>query len=154
MQTIVIVALVAILVLGLVIYFATRPNSGSADGADGNDGDDGNDDAPEEDGDAAVEAKDEDEAMKGDGVVFFGSPGCPACTAFKPIFAEASLGVRYPFRFMNLANLRDRRFLRRHSIRAIPHVVAVRGGKVVGTFNGRRNALALRRFARRHRARK
>ena len=61
MQTIVIVALVAILVLGLVIYFAMRPNSDS--GSDGAADDDGNDDAPEEDGGAAVEAKDEDDSF-------------------------------------------------------------------------------------------
>lgn len=143
----------AIVVVGVVVYYMMQGNSNSGSGSGDNGGDKVEDDA-EEDGSDPEDLEDENQLFASDGILFFGTEGCPACRGFSPVFVEASRRTRYPFRYFNLKRLRDRAILARHNIQRIPHVVGVRGGKIVATFDGPRTPVNLRRFARRVRAMK
>ena len=143
----VVAGLLAVILLVVFLMPSQKQNDDSGNKTP----DDGNDDDIEESGADPTDV-DDDSYLNEDGVVMFGAPGCPGCRSFLPVFTASARTVAYPFRYFNITKMKDRGILRRHKITKIPHVVAVRGGKIVHVFDGPRSKKNLRRFARRMRA--
>jgi thioredoxin len=64
---------------------------------------------------------------------------CPPCRAFAPVFAAVSEEVRGGF-FVKVDIDDSPGIARQFGIRAIPYIVAVKNGKVVAEYLGRRTA--------------
>lgn len=139
--------IVGLVVVAGVVFVFTRSSGAGDKGSSG----DTKTPAPEEASKPDVDEMDDEEGtLEQDGIVFFGSNGCPACRAFRPMYYDAARAYPRRFRYMDLARLKRREFLRQHNIRAIPHVVAVKGGKVKAVFSGRRSVDNLREFAKKN----
>lgn len=145
MSTTTILAIIAgLLVVAGVVYLFVNKGSGSSNAVSAAAP------TPQAGGNDVDELTDEEDALGQDALVFFGSNGCPACRAFKPMYYRAAGAYPRRFRYMDLARLKNRAFLKRHNIRAIPHVVAVKGGKVKSVFGGKRSVENLRAFAKKN----
>lgn len=141
--------IVGLVVVAGVVFLFTRGSGGGSNGSTG--GVQATAPVASKPDDTDVDELDDEEGtFAKDGIVFFGSNGCPACRAFRPMYYNAARAYPRRFRYMDLARLKRREFLRQHNIRAIPHVVAVKGGKVKAVFSGRRSVDSLRKFAKKN----
>lgn len=159
-MTMVAIAIGLLAVVGVIVFFVLRNPSVDEDLLDGkqkdaasDDDDDDDDETPAEDGGDPEDMADENDVMSVNSIVFFGSPGCPGCRHFLPRFRRSARRTRYPFRYMNVGKIKNREFLGRNNIRRIPHIVAIKDGKIAGVYDGPRTTGGLRRFARKMRGR-
>jgi len=79
--------------------------------------------------------------------VDFHADWCPPCRAFAPIFAAVSQEVREGI-FVKVDTDASPKITERFGIQAIPYIVAVKNGKVVAEYRGRRTAEDYARWCR------